>query len=1060
MKKRITQRGLALSLFLTVAGQAGFAQISGSVTVGSGGTYPTFTGTGGLFEAINTGGLNGNLSATVISDITEPGTTVLNQWVETPAASNFTFSITPADATEKIISGVSTAGLVTFNGADRVSINGSFAGAGKYLRFRNASTGSGASTITLTADAQNDTIANCIVEGSSITTSTTTAGAVIYMGPGTTSGNDNNAIIGNVVKNIDTAAGVPNFLLKSVNGATAALSSDNNFIYNNEFANFNSMGNFIGVVSGTNVGASGWIIRKNAYYQTAARTTALTGIQITTGFSHVVDSNNIGGSNASRAGVAIRSSVAPFYGVNITSTTTQSTAATAITVSANNISNIYLSASTGVIYGIYSTAYTKVLNNIIGSNNLASDTIRNAGTSNMGIMVTPAGAVGIANIITGNSIKNMKSSSTTNVMSAGINIQGGTYTIDNNVIDSISSGTGAVQTGGNALCGINIGTQSGTTNAISRNKISNLILTHSTAISCAAGILTQNALGSGALKIFGNKISKIMGVSTAGNVLTGIYANFTNAVSYDSIYNNMVLLGDGTTINSSVQGIVDASNASTTHTCANNTVVITGTTSAAASVSNAAYYRRNATTSSTLMNNIFINLRTITGTGTTGNNYTIYNAAAATTTSWKSAHNLLYNVDSAKLVYWQPSAAAFNFAGFKTIAVSDTNSQMVNIPFVDMANGDLHIDAATAAAWYVYGRGIAMSKIATDIDGNSRSTTIGTPTSVGAHEISMPTVAPADMEMTGTPTPGGVTTFSSGGRKIAEITWGTTVPTAFTSAKYYPGVAAPDQTMTGPNMNSYFELSVTPDVNTYDYTIKTYYTAAEGNGIADAAMVGIKKHGTDAYVATDAGSTSATDVSGKYLTSATLNNFSIFSITGNTTPLAINLKTITAKNTGNQNRIDWTTATEEKSDYFELESSTDASKFTKIATINAKGQASAYTYYDVNPAIGMNYYRLKMSIGNSRFVYSKTVNAEVKSLKSFELTAFPNPVKNKVSLQIAGTVQANATLSVVDATGRILKTMNVAGNAMEIDLSNFASGIFYIQYVDDVQSKTLKVLKD
>ncbi|MBI4947083.1 MAG: hypothetical protein HY840_11860 [Bacteroidetes bacterium] len=62
---------------------------SGTVTVGSGGNYPTLTGAGGLFAAINAaGGLFGNLLANVISNITEDGYTPLNAFVSGCAGIN------------------------------------------------------------------------------------------------------------------------------------------------------------------------------------------------------------------------------------------------------------------------------------------------------------------------------------------------------------------------------------------------------------------------------------------------------------------------------------------------------------------------------------------------------------------------------------------------------------------------------------------------------------------------------------------------------------------------------------------------------------------------------------------------------------------------------------------------------------------------------------------------------------------------------------------------------------------------------------------------------------
>ena len=59
------------------------------------GNYPTLTGVGGAFEAINAGGLIGNTTINITADLTEPGTYALNAWTENPAGSNYTLLIKP-----------------------------------------------------------------------------------------------------------------------------------------------------------------------------------------------------------------------------------------------------------------------------------------------------------------------------------------------------------------------------------------------------------------------------------------------------------------------------------------------------------------------------------------------------------------------------------------------------------------------------------------------------------------------------------------------------------------------------------------------------------------------------------------------------------------------------------------------------------------------------------------------------------------------------------------------------------------------------------------------------
>ncbi|NOU47337.1 MAG: hypothetical protein HOO86_09770 [Bacteroidales bacterium] len=162
--------GAAFPLTGTINQYSVVGTISGTKTVGTAGDYPTLTGAGGLFAAINGAVVNGNITATIISDITtEDGTNALNQWAEEPASSNFTVTIQPDAATLRTISGTYTGGLIRLNGADRVTIDGNFSGAGKYLTFSNLSVTSPSATMMLSSTgsssgASNNTIKNCNIQ--------------------------------------------------------------------------------------------------------------------------------------------------------------------------------------------------------------------------------------------------------------------------------------------------------------------------------------------------------------------------------------------------------------------------------------------------------------------------------------------------------------------------------------------------------------------------------------------------------------------------------------------------------------------------------------------------------------------------------------------------------------------------------------------------------------------------------------------------------------------------------------------------------------------------------
>ncbi len=125
-------------------------QVSALVTVGSGGTYPNLSGTGGLFDAINNSSVTSNVTAQVISHLDETGAVGLQQFVEEgPGAGTYRISIVPSSSVEDSIRGNFAGGLIRLNSADRVTFDGSYNGTGKYFVFINKNTASTVANIQL-----------------------------------------------------------------------------------------------------------------------------------------------------------------------------------------------------------------------------------------------------------------------------------------------------------------------------------------------------------------------------------------------------------------------------------------------------------------------------------------------------------------------------------------------------------------------------------------------------------------------------------------------------------------------------------------------------------------------------------------------------------------------------------------------------------------------------------------------------------------------------------------------------------------------------------------------
>lgn len=94
------------------------------------------------------------------------------------------------------------------------------------------------------------------------------------------------------------------------------------------------------------------------------------------------------------------------------------------------------------------------------------------------------------------------------------------------------------------------------------------------------------------------------------------------------------------------------------------------------------------------------------------------------------------------------------------------------------------------------------------------------------------------------------------------------------------------------------------------------------------------------------------------------------------------------------------------------------------------------------------------------FATNKTLNvSNVNGSNVFEMTAFPNPVSDNVTITVNGTRAGDAKIYVTDLTGKTLSAMPVTSEVTNVDMSAYPSGIYIVKYADDAHNKVLKVSK-
>jgi poly(beta-D-mannuronate) lyase len=146
-------------------------------------------------------------------------------------------------------------------------------------------------------------------------------------------------------------------------------------------------------------------------------------------------------------------------------------------------------------------------------------------------------------------------------------------------------------------------------------------------------------------------------------------------------------------------------------------------------------------------------------------------------------------------------------------------------------------------------------------------------------------------------------------------------------------------------------------------------------------------------------------------------------------------------------KIFWNVIDEVNMKHYELEFSNDASSFTRIATIIAKGKAIASYNYLHNGAVPNKvYYRIKMVNADGSFVYSPVRSISNKEEVSIKL--YPNPANSFLVIESNISIKANARI--INSFGAVVASINnidfSSANKVSINVSQFKAGLYYLEY--------------
>lgn len=147
-------------------------------------------------------------------------------------------------------------------------------------------------------------------------------------------------------------------------------------------------------------------------------------------------------------------------------------------------------------------------------------------------------------------------------------------------------------------------------------------------------------------------------------------------------------------------------------------------------------------------------------------------------------------------------------------------------------------------------------------------------------------------------------------------------------------------------------------------------------------------------------------------------------------------------NEGKGVKLNWSTASEQNNDRFEISHSTDGINWINLTSVSGVGNSNVKNIYsakDNNPANGANYYRLSQidRNGTATVLGTKSINVTISSVSSY-INIYPNPTVGDVNFVLSGlNKNQDVKATLVDITGKAVyqRTFTDAANGISYRLN-------------------------
>lgn len=144
--------------------------------------------------------------------------------------------------------------------------------------------------------------------------------------------------------------------------------------------------------------------------------------------------------------------------------------------------------------------------------------------------------------------------------------------------------------------------------------------------------------------------------------------------------------------------------------------------------------------------------------------------------------------------------------------------------------------------------------------------------------------------------------------------------------------------------------------------------------------------------------------------------------------LPIELIYFSAKRSGNEVAIDWSTATELNNDFFTIERGLDAKSFAEVGRVQGAGSSNRvvnYNFIDYTYDEAILYYRLKQTDFDGKFTYSNTIAIGNATSTGLSLDNIYSAGNGNINMLISSDLNRVVNIQIINSLGQIVESKNV-----------------------------------